>query len=697
MNDADRLRPDSITGLEGTEAALLLEELATVISYHDNRYHGEDSPEISDADYDALVALNRDIEAAFPTLIRGDSPSVRVGAAPSTTFGKITHSQAMLSLSNAFDKTDIDDFVSRISRFLALDSTEPLVFTAEPKIDGLSISLRYEAGQLIQAATRGDGSEGEDVTANAKQVKDIPHRVTQSGTKLPDVLEVRGEIYMIKADFAALNERQAEAGLKPFANPRNAAAGSLRQKDASITGARPLHFFAYASGTISTPVSDTHHDFLDYLSECGFIVNALTRLCHNADELVASWQDIKTARPHLDYDIDGVVYKVNRHDWQQRLGQVSRAPRWAIAHKFAAEQAETTLLDIDIQVGRTGALTPVARLAPVLVGGVTVSNATLHNEDEVQRKNIRIGDRVVLQRAGDVIPQIVRVVEASRDGSEREFLFPNKCPVCHHPAIRPDGEAIRRCTGGFTCEAQRLERFKHFVSRNAMDIDGLGERQIKLFVEKDWVRTVADIFRLTAREDNIASLDRMGQKSAENLVNAINAARKNKLSRVIFSLGIRQIGQATARLLAQHYLSLDGLMNACRQAQDNTASAYSDLVGIDQIGASVADDLILFFADDSHRNMVLDLLGEIQPPSPEQPEDSVISGKIIVFTGTLTSLSRTEAKAQAERLGARVSGSISAKTDYLVAGADAGSKARKAAELGVTILTEENWRTLINS
>ena len=697
MNDADRLRPDSITALEGTEAALLLEELASLISYHDNRYHGEDSPEISDADYDAVVALNRDIEAAFPALIRADSPSVRIGAAPSPAFGKITHSQPMLSLSNAFDKTDIDDFIARISRFLALESTEPLGFTAEPKIDGLSISLRYEAGQLVQAATRGDGSEGEDVTANVMQIKDIPHRVTQSGAKLPDVLEVRGEIYMTKADFAALNERQAEAGLKPFANPRNAAAGSLRQKDASITAARPLHFFAYASGTISTPVSDTHRGFLDYLSECGFVVNTLTRLCHNAEELVASWRDINTARPHLDYDIDGVVYKVNRHDWQQRLGQVSRAPRWAIAHKFAAEQAETTLLDIDIQVGRTGALTPVARLAPVLVGGVTVSNATLHNEDEVRRKNIRIGDRVILQRAGDVIPQIVRVVEASRDGSEREFLFLDKCPVCHHPAIRPDGEAIRRCTGGFTCEAQRLERFKHFVSRNAMDIDGLGERQIELFVEKDWVRTVADIFRLTAREDDIASLDRMGQKSAENLVNAINAARKNELSRVIFGLGIRQIGQATARLLAQHYLSLDGLMNACRQAQDNTASAYSDLVGIDQIGASVADDLILFFADDSHRNMVLDLLGEIQPPPPEQPEDSVISGKIIVFTGTLTSLSRTEAKAQAERLGARVSGSISAKTDYLVAGADAGSKARKAAELGVTILTEENWRTLINS
>tara|TARA_B110000977_G_scaffold192348_1_gene265718 strand:+ start:158 stop:2251 length:2094 start_codon:yes stop_codon:yes gene_type:complete len=697
MNDADRLRPDSIPALEGTEAALLLEELASLISYHDNRYHGEDSPEISDADYDAVAALNRDIEAAFPALIRADSPSVRVGATPSPAFSKITHSRPMLSLSNAFDKTDIDDFIARISRFLALESTEPLAFTAEPKIDGLSISLRYEAGQLVQAATRGDGSEGEDVTTNVMQIKDIPHRVTQSGAKLPDVLEIRGEIYMKKADFAALNERQADAGLKPFANPRNAAAGSLRQKDASITAARPLHFFAYASGTISTAVSDTHHGFLDYLSECGFVVNTLTRLCHNAEELVASWQDINTARPHLDYDIDGVVYKVNRHDWQQRLGQVSRAPRWAIAHKFAAEQAETTLLDIDIQVGRTGALTPVARLAPVLVGGVTVSNATLHNENEVRRKNIRIGDRVILQRAGDVIPQIVRVVEASRDGSEREFLFPDKCPVCYHPAIRPDGEAIRRCTGGFTCEAQRLERFKHFVSRNAMDIDGLGERQIELFVEKDWVRTVADIFRLTAREDDIASLDRMGQKSAENLVNAINAARKNELSRVIFGLGIRQIGQATARLLAQHYLSLDGLMIACRQAQDNTASAFSDLVGIDQIGASVADDLIMFFADDSHRNMVLDLLGEIQPPPPEQSEDSVISGKIIVFTGTLTSLSRTEAKAQAERLGARVSGSISAKTDYLVAGADAGSKARKAAELGVTILTEENWRTLINS
>lgn len=697
MNDADRLRPDSITALEDIAVSPLLEELATLIRYHDSRYHGEDNPEISDADYDALVALNKEIEDAFPAQIRHDSPSVRVGAAPSSAFGKVTHSQPMLSLSNAFDKTDIEEFIARIGRFLTLESTEPLIFTAEPKIDGLSISLRYEAGMLVQAATRGDGSVGEDVTANVRQIKDIPQQITQSRIPPPDMLEVRGEIYMTKADFAALNERQAETGSKPFANPRNAAAGSLRQKDASITAARPLHFFAYASGTISEPVSDTHHGFLSYLSECGFVVNSLTRLCHNAEELVASWQDINTQRPHLEYDIDGVVYKVNRHDWQQRLGQVSRAPRWAIAHKFAAEQAETTLLDIDIQVGRTGALTPVARLEPVPVGGVTVSNATLHNEDELRRKNIRIGDKVILQRAGDVIPQIVRVIESRRDGSERGFIFPDKCPVCQHPAIRPDGEAVRRCTGGFTCEAQRLERLKHFVSRNAMDIDGLGERQIELFVEKGWVNTIADIFRLTAREDEIASLERMGQKSAENLVNAINAARTNDLSRVIFGLGIRQIGQATARLLAQHYLSLEGLMDACHHAQDNTATAYTDLVAIDQIGVSVADDLILFFADDAHKEMVQDLLGEIQPPPPEQPEESVISGKVIVFTGTLSTLSRTEAKAQAERLGARVSGSISAKTDYLVAGADAGSKTRKAAELGVTILTEDSWRALIKS
>ena len=502
---------------------------------------------------------------------------------------------------------------------------------------------------------------------------------------------------MTKTDFQSLNNRQTDAGLNVFANPRNAAAGSLRQKDASITAARPLHFFAYAPGLISAPVSATHHGFLTLLSTWGFIVNPLTRLCHNTDELIGSWQQISATRARLNYDIDGVVYKVDRYDWQQRLGQVSRSPRWAIAHKFPAEQVETKLLDIDIQVGRTGALTPVARLEPVVVGGVTVSNATLHNEDELRRKDIRIGDNVILQRAGDVIPQIVRVNKAKRETDTPVFIFPENCPICQHPAIRTDGEVVRRCTGGFSCEAQRLERLKHFVSRNAMDIDGLGERQIEIFIEKGWIETVADIFRLPDRQIEIANLERMGAKSAINLVFSINAARNNELQRVIFGLGIRQVGQATARLLAQHYQSLDGLMTACQNAKDQNSDTYADLIAIDQIGASVAEDLIRFFVDEAHIAMVKDLLGEIQPVPPDNPKISVISGKTVVFTGTLTTMSRTEAKGQAERLGARVSGSVSAKTDFVIAGADAGSKARKAAELGINILSEDEWHSLINS
>ena len=701
MNEAERLSPDDISTLDEDAAAKLLKELAALIAYHDTRYHGEDNPEISDSDYDALIRLNKDLETHFPALIRKDSPSIQVGTAPSSAFGKITHSQPMLSLSKAFDKSDIDDFIARISRFLSFASSDTIAFTAEPKIDGLCINLRYEKGQLIEAATRGDGSVGEDVTANVMQIKDIPHQLVQSNmsasTVIPDVVEVRGEIYMTKTDFLSLNDKQTDAGLNVFANPRNAAAGSLRQKDPSITAARPLHFFAYAAGLMSKTVSETHHGFLTVLSAWGFEVNPLTRLCHNADELIGSWQEIRASRARLNYDIDGVVYKVDRHDWQQRLGHVSRAPRWAIAHKFPAEQAETKLLDIDIKVGRTGALTPVARLEPVVVGGVTVSNATLHNEDELRRKDIRIGDHVILQRAGDVIPQIVRVNQAKRETDAPVFIFPDNCPICQHPAIRPNGEAVRRCTGGFSCEAQRLERLKHFVSRNAMDIDGLGERQIEIFVERGWVETVADIFRLPDRQIEIANLERMGAKSANNLVFSINAARKNELPRVIFGLGIRQIGQATARLLAQHYQSLDGLMKACHNAKGQKSDTYADLVAIDQIGASVAEDLIRFFGDEANIAMIEDLLGEIQPLAPFNPKNSVISGKTVVFTGKLTTMSRTEAKGQAERLGARVSGSVSAKTDFVIAGPDAGSKARKAAEIGIKILSEDEWRSFINS
>ena len=686
--------PQDIAGLDAEQAAGWLADLAAQIARHDLAYHQQDAPLISDADYDQLVRANQAIEARFPELVRPDSPSLRVGASPSGQFAKIRHAVAMLSLGNAFDEEDVTDFIARVRRFLNWPDGESLSFTAEPKIDGLSISLRYEQGLLIQAATRGDGTEGEDVTANIRQIKAIPQQLNGSA---PAVLEVRGEVYMDKADFLALNERQAEAGLKIFANPRNAAAGSLRQKDASVTASRPLQFFAYAAGEVRPPLQGTHSAFLAQLASWGFAVNPLTQTAENAAELLAAYAAVGAARPTLSYDIDGVVYKVDRLDLQARLGQVSRAPRWAIAHKFAAEQATTRLLDIDIQVGRTGALTPVARLEPVLVGGVTVSNATLHNEDEIQRKDIRIGDSVVLQRAGDVIPQIVRIVPEDRPPDSQPWHFPEICPVCQHPAIRPEGEAVRRCQGGFACAAQQVERLKHFVSRDALDIDGLGARQIEQFHELGWLAGPADIFRLSGRRDDLLALERMGEKSVDNLLAAIEERRQPDLERVIFGLGIRQIGQATARLLALHYGDLDSLKAACIAAQDAQSPAREALVTIDQIGLSVAEDLIGFFSDMENQAQLAALLAEIAPQAPQLAEqDSPVSGKIVVFTGTLAKLSRAEAKAQAERLGAKVAGSVSGRTDYLIAGADAGSKARKAADLGVTILSEEEWQALIS-
>ena len=686
--------PEDIAGLDAQQAADWLADLATQINYHDEKYHQQDAPEISDADYDQLVRANQAIEARFPELVRPDSPSLRVGASPSGQFAKLRHALPMLSLSNAFDDEDVGEFIARVRRFLNWPEDEMLSFTAEPKIDGLSISLRYEQGQLIQAATRGDGTEGEDVTANIRQIKAIPHQL--NGTA-PAVLEVRGEVYMDKADFLALNERQAEAGLKIFANPRNAAAGSLRQKDASVTASRPLQFFAYAAGEVNPPLQGSHSGFLDKLASWGFAVNRLTRTADTTADLLAAYTAIGAARPALSYDIDGVVYKVDRLDLQARLGQVSRAPRWAIAHKFPAEQATTRLLDIDIQVGRTGALTPVARLEPVLVGGVTVANATLHNEDEIRRKDIRIGDTVVLQRAGDVIPQIVRVVAEKRPPDSQPWHAPDSCPVCHHPAIRPEGEAVRRCRGGFACTAQQVEKLKHFVSRDALDIDGLGARQIEQFHELGWLAGPADIFRLSSRHAALLDLERMGEKSVDNLLAAIANCRQPELERVIFGLGIRQIGQATARLLALHYGSLEALQAACEEAGEADSPARAELTNIDQIGDSVAEDLIRFFTDAENQAQLAALLAEITPQAPQAAkQDSPVSGKIVVFTGTLASLSRAEAKAQAERLGAKVAGSVSGRTDYLVAGADAGSKARKAAELGVTILTEEEWQALIS-
>ena len=701
---AAELRPKTpIKSLSSQQAEQLLAQLAEAILHHDRLYHASDDwvqPEINDADYDALIALNSETEAAFPDLVRPDSPSTRVGTAgtaATTTSGhlaKITHSQPMLSLGNAFNANDVSDFAVRIKRYLSLSNDETIVMTAEPKIDGLSLSLRYEGGALQYAATRGNGTEGEDVTQNVKTIADVPHHL---GAGIPDVFEVRGEVYMTRTDFANLNIKQHEKDQKPFANPRNAAAGSLRQKDPAITRQRPLKFFAYAPGEISAPVADTHSAFLDLLRERGFSVNSLTQTCTSIRGLLAHYDAIAAQRDRLDYEIDGVVYKVDRYDWQDRLGQVSRAPRWAIAHKFPSEKATTIIQDIAIQVGRTGALTPVARLLPVRIGGVIVSNATLHNEDEIARKDIRIGDHVLLQRAGDVIPQITQVVKNRRPADSQPFKYPDHCPVCGHQAVRPKGEAVRRCTGGFQCEAQQREKLKHFVSRQALDIDGLGTRQLDLFYERGWIRQPADIFRLADRQQDIADLDRMGKKSAANLINAIEERKTPELERVIFALGIRQIGQATAKLLAQRYGSVNNLMRAALNARDPKHEDYLNLVAIDQIGVLMVQDIIQFFSDQNNQALVQDLMRFIQPISPEQPaQNSAVSGKTIVFTGTLTKLSRNEAKAQAERLGARVSSSVSAKTDFLIAGEAAGSKLTKARDLGVAILTEDDWMNLVS-
>ena len=685
------------TQMSADEAARELLRLAERIAHHDRLYHGEDAPEISDAEYDMLIARNNALETAFPELIRPDSPSQRVGSMVSGNFGKVRHAQPMLSLSNGFSADDIGDFVTRIRKFLSLTETDDLAFTAEPKIDGLSLSLRYESGHLVQAATRGDGSEGEDVTANILTVSAIPKIL--HGTP-PEILEVRGEIYMDRKDFMALNTDQEGKGGKVFANPRNAAAGSLRQKDTSITGSRNLAFFAYSMGEVSAPVAATHNEFLTALRDFGFLVNDLSQHCHALDEMLATYDFIGSQRAALGYDIDGVVYKVDRHDYQERLGQVARAPRWALAHKFPAEQAETIINKIDIQVGRTGALTPVARLSPVTVGGVVVSNATLHNEDEIERKDIRIGDHVIIQRAGDVIPQVVRVLVEKRPHDARKFIFPDSCPICGSDAIRPEGEAVRRCSGGLACPAQLVEQLKHFVSRDAFDIEGLGARQIEQFLELDWVKTPADIFRLENRRDDLATLDGYGEKSLDNLFTSINARRKIGLERFIYALGIRQVGQATSRLLALHYGDLEMMMSALdpEKSANERETATAELVDIDQIGDAMAADISRFFGDPVHRHIVSDLASELSILPPERPsEDSTVSGKTVVFTGTLAGMSRAEAKAKAEALGAKVSGSVSAKTDYLVAGADAGSKARKAAELGVNVLSEDEWRALINA
>jgi DNA ligase (NAD+) len=685
--------PVPVDLLTGEQAAEELRKLAADIVRHDRLYHQKDAPEISDAEYDALRRRNDAIEARFPELVRDDSPSVQVGAAPAAGFAKVTHAQPMLSLSNAFDREDVTDFIARVRRFLNLPETEVLEVVAEPKIDGLSASLRYENRKFIVGATRGDGAVGEDITKNLRTIADIPDTLPDDA---PDVFEVRGEVYMRRDEFLALNECQQAAGGKVFANPRNAAAGSLRQLDASITASRPLRFFAYSSGQTSSAVATTHWEFLAQLEKWGFTTNPLSRLCADAEGALAMYEEIAAGRATLPYDIDGIVYKVNRLDWQGRLGMVSRAPRWAIAHKFAAQQAQTILHRISIQVGRTGALTPVAELEPITVGGVVVSRATLHNADEIARKDIREGDTVVIQRAGDVIPQVVSIVAEKRPAGSQPFEFPTHCPECGSVVAQEDGEVVRRCTGGLVCPAQSLEKLKHFVSRNAFDIEGLGSKHIEAFREDGLIQTPADIFRLESRRDEIASREGWGEQSLRNLLAAIDARRTISLERFIYAIGVRQVGQSTARLLAKNYGSFEAFRAAMLEARNNESDAFATLIGIDGIGPSVAADLVAFFAEE-HNEAVLSDLADLLTIEPfvQDATDSPVAGKTVVFTGTLEKMTRNEAKSRAESLGAKVAGSVSSKTDFVIAGPGAGSKAKKAAELNITVLSEEQWLDMI--
>lgn len=699
-------RDKAVDQLTATEATAELADLAAEIATHDRHYHQNDAPVISDAAYDALRRRNTAIETRFPELVRADSPSHAVGAKPAAGFKSVTHKVPMLSLANAFDAQDVHDFDSRIRRFLSLDDAEPLELVAEPKIDGLSAAVHYEKGQLVLGATRGDGTTGEDVTDNLRTVLDLPDRL--HGPDIPDYLEVRGEVYMRQDDFAALNAARAADDQPLYANPRNSAAGSLRQLDSAITATRKLRFFAYSWGDISALPVATHWDFLSRLRDWGFSVNDRACLCPTVADVLNFYERLGHDRAGLDYDIDGIVYKVNRLDWQRRLGMVSRAPRWAIAHKFPAEQAETVLEKIHIQVGRTGALTPVANLRPVTVGGVVVSRATLHNEDEIARKDVRAGDHVIIQRAGDVIPQIVRVLSTHRSDDSTPFLFPDRCPACGSRAVREEGEAVRRCTGGLICPAQAVERLKHFVSRNAFDIEGLGGKHIEALWQEGLLTGPADIFRLPEHQQAIAGREGWGALSAGNLVNAIAARRTVPLDRLIYALGIRQIGQATAKLLARHYGSLEDWMAAMAAAaeerRDNPAEmkkpelvgpTFAALCDIDQIGISVADDLTAFFAEPHNQAVMADLASILTVEALAAPSGTLpLADKTVVFTGTLTQMGRSEAKARAEALGARVSGSVSKKTDYVVVGTDAGSKAKKAADLGLTILSEQDWMDL---
>ncbi|MGB7420057.1 MAG: NAD-dependent DNA ligase LigA [Erythrobacter sp.] len=681
-----------VTNISEAEAANELMRLAKTIATHDRLYHTDDNPEISDQEYDALVRRNAELEAQFPHLIREDSPSRKVGhGIAASPLGKVTHEVRMMSLDNAFDREEVEDWAARVRRFLSLAEGESVAFTAEDKIDGLSCSLRYEKGKLVRAATRGDGQVGEDVTPNVAHIPDVPQELPSG---VPEIFEVRGEVYMERAAFAELNARGQEEGSKTFANPRNAAAGSLRQKDASVTARRPLRFWAHGWGAASDVPGETQSAVVEALRQWGFRISPLFTRVESVEGLLEHYEKIAAARPDLDYEIDGVVYKIDRLDWQQRLGSVGKAPRWALAHKFPAERAETTLEAIDIQVGRTGKLTPVGRLAPVLVGGVTVTNVTLHNRDEIERLGVRPGDRLVIQRAGDVIPQVVE--NLTREIERSPFAFPDHCPQCDSEAVADEGEVDVRCTGGLVCPAQRTQRLEHFVSRKALDIDGLGTKTIAQFFALGWLESPADIFRLKDRREELLALEGWQDKSVDNLLASVETRRAPDAARLLFGLGIRHVGETTARDLMRHLHELPALRDVAKRARDGDEEAVAELTAIDGVGATVVEALGDFFHE-PHNVMVWDdLLRELHPPRYEiETLASPVSGKTVVFTGKLESVSRDEAKAQAERLGAKASGSVSAKTDLLVAGPGAGSKRKKAEELGIDIVDEEGWAQIV--
>jgi DNA ligase (NAD+) len=705
--------PTDVTKLTNAQAKVELKRLALELEGHDKRYYQDDAPSVTDAEYDALRQRFNAIEKRFPEFVTSESPSQKVGAQPSGRFAKVRHAVPMLSLDNAFAEQDVLDFVARIRRFLKLGDDDRIGFSAEPKIDGLSMSLRYEGGELVTAATRGDGAVGEDVTANIRTLEDVPKKLR--GRNLPDVCEVRGEVYMTKQAFLALNERQKAAGDTIFANPRNSAAGSLRQKDPGITASRPLGFFAYAWGEMAAMPADTQTGMIKWFERCGFTTNPLARLCHSVEELLGFHREIETRRSHLDYDIDGVVYKIDRIDWQERLGFVSRTPRWAIAHKFPAERAMTVLRDIEIQVGRTGSFTPVGKLEPVGVGGVIVQNVTLHNEDYIkgiggdgeqlrEGREIMINDTVVIQRAGDVIPQVVDVVLDKRPDNARSFHFPTKCPCpLHTDVVREEtaaGEegARARCTGEFACPYQKIEHLKLFASRRAFDIDGLGEKQIEFFFEQSWVKEPADIFTLPSRNARIKleQFEGYGETSVRNLFAAIEGRRRIALERFIYALGMRQVGETTALALARGYGSWDAFHDACLKVAKGDEEVIAEMDALDQIGDTVIASIAAYFRESHNRGIVERLTRQVIILDAEKPRsNSKVAGKIVVFTGSLEKMTRDEAKATAERLGAKASGSVSKKTDYVVAGPGAGSKLAEAKKHGVAVLTEDEWLKLI--